>query len=142
MSLCNTPFSTSMCQCVLYSNLEHFYQEQVSFGVGQNKTYVVQMGEMLTMTHLETKVHPNQPFVHRNFDQRGGWQFSSKGEGGVQEPVLFFPCKDPVYLWNFSRKHWQAAQACAGQGSSLADGVGQKAQLMDVISGEQVNGNS
>lgn len=64
------------------------------------------MGEMLTMqlslTHLETKVYPSQLLVHRNCDQRGGWQFSSKGERGVQKPVLFFPCKDPVYLWNFS----------------------------------------
>lgn len=50
--------------------------------------------------------------------------------------------KRPCLPLKLLEKRWQAAQASAGQGSSLADGVGQKAQLMEVISGEQVNGNS
>lgn len=50
--------------------------------------------------------------------------------------------KRPCLPLKLLEKPWQAAQASAGQGSSLADGVGQKAQLMEVISGEQVNGNS
>lgn len=50
--------------------------------------------------------------------------------------------KRPRLPLKLLKKRWQAAQASAGHGSSLADGVGQKAQLMEVISGEQVNGNS
>lgn len=50
--------------------------------------------------------------------------------------------KRPCLPLKLLEKRWQAAQVSAGQGSSLVDGVGQKAQLMEVISGEHVNGNS
>lgn len=82
--------------------------------------------------------------LHRNCDQRGWWKFFLKGDkdnGWVQSSSLSL-LKRPCLPLKLLEKHWQAAQASAGQGSSLADGVGQKAQLMEVISGEQVNGNS